>query len=108
MPSSTLRVVRIRSRGRRASQTAFPRRAWERGGWSPGTGPQHSREDLPDHMSMNVRQPALCSVVIKDQLLVVQPEQMQHSGVKVVHIDHVFNRLVTKLVGRAEAEALLD
>jgi len=36
MPSATLRVVR--RLGRRASKTAFPRGAWERGSAPSGTG----------------------------------------------------------------------
>src|SRR5437879_4129776 len=55
--------------------------------------PQHR----PDHLAVDIREAALAAVVVVGELLVVQAEQVQGGGVKVVDRADVFWRCVTRL-----------
>ena len=66
------------------------------------------RQHLPDHLAMHIGQAALGAVVVECELLVVQPQEVQHRGVEVVDGADVLLRLVAELVGSAVAEARSD
>jgi hypothetical protein len=55
---------------------------------------------------VDIGEATLVSIVVKAQALVVEAEDVQDGGVKVMHGDDVFHRLVAKLVRRSVAEAL--
>ncbi len=66
-----------------------------------------SHQHTPNDISVHISQPSFGAVVIKGKPLVIEPEQVQDSGVQIVYGAHVFHRLVTELVGGAKAEAAL-
>lgn len=57
-------------------------------------GALESGQDVANHFPVNIRQPAINSVVTESELLVIDAELMQHRGVKVVAGGHVLLRLV--------------
>ena len=61
-------------------------------------------QDLPDHVAVDVGEPARRAVVVVGEPLVVEAEQVEDRGVEVVDVDDVLDGLVAELVGRAEAE----
>ena len=52
-----------------------------------------------NHMPVNVCEPTRCAVVIIGEPFVVEAEQVEDSGVKIVNVDHVVEGLVAELVG---------
>ena len=65
-----------------------------------GTRPREFalRQNVFHYMSMHVGQPAGNAVVIVRQPFVIDPQQMQDCGVKVVDRDRVFGRLVAHII----------
>ncbi len=55
---------------------------------------QNLGQNVPDHTTVNVCQPALGTVVVVRELFMVQAEQVQNGGVKVVDVNHVLDGLV--------------
>jgi len=59
-------------------------------------------------MPMDIRESEVTAGIPVSQLLVVDPQQVQDRGMQVVHVDLVFHRLGTKLIGRSIAKPGLD
>ena len=78
-PSDQFRLPRIQGRGGRKSHA-----------------PTELREDPLHHVPLHVRQPEVAAGVAVGQLLVVQPEQVQHRGVQVVDVDLVLDGVVAR------------
>ena len=53
----------------------------------------------------HVRQTEVAPLKWKGQLLVINAQQVQHGGVQVVHVKHVFDRVVTQFIRGAVAPA---
>lgn len=68
----------------------------------------NSREDLLDDVPMHIRQAALDAVVVVAELFVVEAEQMQRGGVKIVAVGGVFGGFEAEVVGGAVSSASLD
>src|SRR6185436_16298304 len=65
-----------------------------------------SREKLLRHyarhdMSMHVGEAEIAAIVTIGQLLVIEAEQMQHRGVKIVHVNFVSDGCAAEFVRRA-------
>ena len=67
-----------------------------------------SGQDCIHDTTMHVRKPALNTVLIKRQLQVIEPHQVQDRGMEVVNRNYVLHGAVTELVGSAVAERRLD
>jgi hypothetical protein len=57
---------------------------------------------------MNIGQPALNAIVIKRQLRVIQPEQMQNGRVKIVRAHRIFADVKSDLIGGAVIESRFE
>jgi hypothetical protein len=53
--------------------------------------PPRSGDDLLHHVAVYVREPHVTAAEAERQFFVVQPQQMENGGVKVMHIDHVLD-----------------
>src|SRR5438067_1880543 len=71
-----------------------------------GTPGNSLRPDRVDHVAVYVRQSALNAVVVEGQPRVVEAQQVQDRGVKVVHRDRLVGDLIAHLVGSPVADAL--
>ena len=69
-----------------------------------------SGEDVPNHMAVNIRKPAVNSVVANGQLLMVDTQEMQNRRMDVINLRRVgaVKRLVAPLVARPVAHPPLD
>ncbi len=66
------------------------------------------REDLLDHMSVDICQAAVDAVVVEAQFLVIQPEQVQRGGVQVVAVGGILGGFEAEVVGAAVGGAAFD
>src|SRR5262249_12667424 len=57
---------------------------------------------------MHVGQPALDAVVVERQALVIDAEQVQDGGVKIVNIDRILRGLPAYVVGRSVGDAVFQ
>ena len=55
-------------------------------------------------MAVNIGQAKVAAVVPEGQLLVIHPQEMEDRGVQIVHVDAIFGRPVSDLVGRADRD----
>lgn len=60
-----------------------------------------SGQHLLYNHTLDISQPTFKAVVVERQTLMIQAEQMQDRGMKIVNVADVLNSLVTELVGRA-------
>src|SRR5687767_14098674 len=69
-----------------------------------------SAEQLADHMAMHVRQAPIDAVMAKDELRVIDPEQVQNGRVDIVNLCRIFSVhwLVTPLVAFPVCDSALD
>jgi hypothetical protein len=65
----------------------------------------HSRDDFLDHISDDIGQPEGPAVVLEGQLFLVESHQVQYRRVQVIHVNLVFDAVVTKIVGDAVCDA---
>src|SRR5262249_58512043 len=80
--------------------------AWPRDyGWTPGPS---SGQQTCQHVAVHVGQPALDAVVVERQALVIDAEQVQDGGVKIVDIDRVLGGLPADVVGRSVSDAVFQ
>src|SRR5258706_451099 len=68
---------------------------------------EKSRQQWPDHASVDIREAELPALETVGQLLVIDAEQVQDGGLEVMHMHRVFYRVEGKLVRFAVAEARL-
>src|SRR3954471_18786735 len=54
------------------------------------SGPRCSRQDVGDHVAVNVRQAEVTAAVVERESLVVETEQVQDRGVPVVDVHRLF------------------
>lgn len=66
------------------------------------------REDLIHNMAMNVGQSAVDAVLAIRQAFVVDPQQMQYGGMKIVAVGAALDRLVSPVIAVSVADACLD
>ena len=66
------------------------------------------RQNVFNDLPVNVGQAEVTPGIAIGQALVIKPQQMKQSGVEIVHVDLVLDRLVAELVGCAIGEAGLD
>jgi hypothetical protein len=59
-------------------------------------------------MSMYIGQSNVTAAEAVGQLLVVDPEQVQHGGVEIMYLQWLIHRLVTPIIGCAIGHAGLD
>ncbi len=69
-----------------------------------GSGCSGSFQDVANDRSFHISQSAFKAVVVERQTLVVQPEQMQDRGMKIVNVADILNSLVTELIRRPVCE----
>ena len=69
---------------------------------------QRSRDDFVDDFSMHIGQAHVSSAPAEGEAFMVDAQQVQHRGVKVVHLDAVFDDLVAVVVGGAVDGGGLD
>jgi len=50
-------------------------------------------------MTVHIGQAEVATRVTKRESLVIQPEQVQNGGVKIVHVDRVFFNLIADVIG---------
>src|SRR5690606_5319481 len=67
-----------------------------------------SGENVLDHVAVDVGEAAVEAVVVPGELLVVEPEQVQHRRVEVPDGGRVFLGPAAELVGRSVADAAFD
>ena len=67
-----------------------------------------SREQLLHDFTFHVRQSERTSLELVDQSGVVESEQVEDGGLKVVDVNAILNDLVAELVGFADGDAWLD
>ncbi len=77
-------------------------------GAAPPAALDASGEHAANDMAVNVGQSARCAIMIKRETFMVETQQVQDRGVKIMNIDHIFDGLMAELIGGAEAEAMLD
>ena len=57
------------------------------------------------HMTMNISQAKIPSLVAVGEFLVVNSQQLQHGGVEVMDMDNVLNCMVTEVIGCAKGHS---
>ena len=67
-----------------------------------------SGQDLVDHTATEIGEAIIAAVVAIGELFVIETEQVEQRGVKVVDVDFVFHGLVTELVGRSMMDSAFD
>ena len=60
-----------------------------------------SGQDGANHLSVDVRKAEITPLESVGKLMVIHAEEVQESGVQVVHVNLVFNGIETKIVGRS-------
>ena len=68
----------------------------------------HLRQDVVNDLPVDVGQSEVTPGIAIGQALVIESQQVKQSGVEIVHVDLVLDRLVAELVGGAVGEAGLD
>ena len=66
-----------------------------------------SRNDVVNHLSMHIGEPEISPRVAIGQSFVIDPQEVEESGVKIVHADLVLDSEVAKVVGRPVDRAAL-
>src|SRR5215471_1987210 len=76
----------------------------------PSAHPTRLRQNILDHLSVKIRQPAIDAIVANGQFFVVDAEEVQDGRMNVVDRRRIVavQRLVPPLVARAVADAALD
>src|SRR6516165_7863472 len=64
-------------------------------------------DDLFDHLAGGVGQAEIAALVVEGQLLVVEPQEVEHGRVYVVNLDRILDDVVAELVGLAVGDARL-
>ena len=67
-----------------------------------------SREDLPDHLAIDVGEAEIAPLVAPRELLVIKTEEVQDGGVEVVEVDLSGDRTEAECIGLAVHEAAFD
>lgn len=65
-------------------------------------------QDRTNYMSGDVGQSKVATLETVGQPLMIDPEQVQHGGVQIVHVDFVLDRGVAKFIRGAVCLARLD
>ena len=66
------------------------------------------RQHFANHPAVHIGQPSLQAVVVEGESRVVEAQQPQDRGVQVVDCQHVFDRFMAELIGRAVREGAFD
>ena len=72
------------------------------------SSPGPSRDQLADHIAVDVGQAEIPPGVAEGELLVIEAQQVQHRGVQVVNVDVFSDRMKAEFVGGAVDVAALD
>src|SRR5213593_782271 len=67
-----------------------------------------SRDDLPDHVAVDIRESEIAAIVAIGELFVIEAEQVQDGGVQVMNMDLVFHRAIAEFIGGPEGLAAPD